>query len=242
MTGSSLQGGSHRIAVIIPCLNEEEVIGVHVSEILTTLQALGTGAGAAGVIVVDNGSNDDTAVNAAAAGARVVSEPRRGYGRACLTGAEAAREADILVFMDGDRSDKPDEIPIILEPLLKCRADLVVGSRMLGSYEPGSLTTAQRFGNWIGCRALSRFYNVHLTDFGPFRAIRRDDLLGLNMQEMTYGWPLEMLARAGRNDLRVINVPVTWRKRAGGKSKVSGDVKASLHTGYRYIRTLYRCR
>jgi glycosyltransferase involved in cell wall biosynthesis len=229
------------IAVIIPCLNEEEVIGAHVREVLAALASLPHTASAE-VIVVDNGSSDRTATRAAEAGARVVTEPRRGYGRACLSGAEAASGSDILIYMDGDRSDDPADVPRVLGPVLDNRADLVVGSRLSGSYEPGSLTTPQRFGNWIGCKGLSLFYDVELTDFGPFRSIRRETLLALDMQEMTYGWPLEMLAKAGKQGLRVTNVPVTWRNRAGGTSKVSGNVRASLDTGRRYLLTLYRCR
>jgi glycosyltransferase involved in cell wall biosynthesis len=194
------------------------------------------------VIVVDNGSTDSTAAVASAAGARVVSEPRRGYGRACLAGALAANNAEILLFMDGDRSDDPREMGVVLAPLLRGDADLVVGSRLMGSYEPGSLTAPQRVGNVIACHGLARFYNVRISDFGPFRAIERTDLLSLGMREMTYGWPLEMLARAGKANLRVVNVPVTWRRRAGGISKVSGSLRASLTTGYRYLGTLVRCR
>lgn len=242
MTMSGTGAEPARIAVIIPCLNEEEVIGAQVGDVLAALGAMPSAAISAEVIVVDNGSSDRTATKAAEAGARIVAEPRRGYGRACLTGAEAASDGAILVFMDGDRSDDPADLPVVLAPLLEDRADLVVGSRLTGAYEPGSLTTPQRFGNWVGCKGLALMYGVELTDFGPFRCIRRDALLALGMQEMTYGWPLEMLARAGKMRLRVTNVPVTWRKRAGGTSKVSGNVKASLDTGRRYLHTLYRCR
>ncbi len=231
-----------RIAVIIPCLNEEEVIGAQVRDVLAAFASLTVPVRGSAVIVVDNGSTDRTAASAAEAGACVISEPRRGYGRACLTGAEAVSDADILIFMDGDRSDDPSEIEIVLLPIIDGAADLVVGSRVMGSYEPGSLTTPQRFGNWVGCKGLSMLYGVHLTDFGPFRSIRRDDLLALDMQEMTHGWPLEMLAKAGKQGLRVVNVPVTWRNRAGGESKVSGDIKASIDTGRRYLTTLYRSR
>jgi glycosyltransferase involved in cell wall biosynthesis len=228
--------------VIIPCLDEEAVIGKHVEDVRSALAENGQPVQFLEVIVVDNGSTDATAAVASAAGARVVSESRRGYGRACLTGTLAAENADLLVFMDGDRSDDPGEIPIVIGPLIAGTADLVIGSRLQGSCEPGSMTTPQRFGNWIACRGLSLLYGVTLSDFGPFRAIRRDDLLALGMQEMTYGWPLEMIARAGKSNMRIVNVPVTWRRRAGGESKVSGNVRASVTTGYRYLRTLVRCR
>lgn len=241
MTSAGPVATNDRLAVIIPCLNEGAVIAGHVGDVADTLQRL-SGQEMAEIIVVDNGSTDDTAAMATGAGARVVAEARKGYGWACLAGAMAADGADILLYMDGDRSDRPDEIPLLLAPILSGQADLVVGSRVLGSFEPGSLTTPQRFGNWVGCQGLAHLYDVYLSDFGPFRAIRRETLLGLGMQEMTYGWPLEMLARAGKQGLRVVDVPVTWRKRAGGESKVSGDLRASLDTGYRYLRTLYRCR
>ena len=233
---------SPRVAIIIPCLNEETVIGDHVREVRDVIAEHELPVRFEEVIVVDNDSTDSTATIASLAGARVIREPRRGYGRACLTGAMAAIDAEILIFMDGDRSDNPAEIAIVLEPLLSGAADLVVGSRLMGSFEPGSMTTPQRIGNWIACRGLDHFYDVHISDFGPFRAISRDNLLALRMQEMTYGWPLEMLARAGKANMRVVNVPVTWRKRAGGESKVSGNLRASLTTGYRYLGTLVRCR
>lgn len=234
--------GPPQVAIIIPCLNEEAVIGDHVREVREAISSHGLPVRIDEIIVVDNGSTDSTGDVATRAGARVVFEPRRGYGRACLTGAISANNAEILLFMDGDRSDNPRELGIVLEPLLREEADLVVGSRLMGSYEPGSMTTPQRLGNWIACRGLDRFYHVHISDFGPFRAIRRNDLLSLGMREMTYGWPLEMLARAGKAKLRVVNVPVTWRKRAAGESKVSGNLRASLATGYRYLGTLVRCR
>ncbi|CAN5626354.1 glycosyltransferase family 2 protein [soil metagenome] len=232
----------HRITVIIPCLNEEANIRDHVRGVFDAGSTLPDGASLQAVIVVDNGSTDGTVEEAAEAGARVVLEPERGYGRACMTGALSADGTDVLVFMDGDRSDDPAELPIVVLPLLHGVADLVVGSRLQGSLQPGALATQQRFGNWLGRQGLSRLYGIHLTDFGPFRAIRRADLLSLDMQEMTYGWPIEMIARAAKADLRVVNVPVSWRRRAGGESKVSGDLKASLKTGYRYGSTLVRCR
>ncbi|MDQ3539769.1 MAG: glycosyltransferase family 2 protein, partial [Chloroflexota bacterium] len=194
------------------------------------------------IFVVDNGSTDRTAAMAAAAGASVVSEPRRGYGRACLSGVIAASDADLIVLMDGDHSDLPSELPVLLAPLLAGEADLVVGSRMLGSYEPGSLLPQQIFGNRVATLLLRLAFGVKMTDIGPFRVIRRDQLLALGMREMTYGWSIEMVARAAKDGLRVREVPVTYRKRAGGVSKVSGNLRASLKAGYRILLAIVRAR
>jgi glycosyltransferase involved in cell wall biosynthesis len=191
---------------------------------------------------VDNGSTDRTAEHATAAGAMVVSEPRRGYGRACHSGVLATGGVDLIVQMDGDRSDRFDELPLLLQPLLAGEADLVIGSRTLGSYEPGSLLPQQLFGNWVAARLLRLLYGVHVTDIGPFRVIRRRDLLRLNMREMTYGWSVEMIARAARVGLLVREVPVTYRLRAGGESKVSGNLRASIRAGVRITATILRCR
>ena len=230
------------IGVVIPALNEEATIAAQVAEVLEVARQTDLAATIARVIVVDNGSDDNTAERAVAAGATVVSEPRRGYGRACLAGVMAAEGVDLIVQIDGDRSDRFDELPLLLQPLLAGEADLVIGSRTLGAYEPGSLTPQQRFGNWLAARMLRLFYSVRVTDIGPFRVIRRADLLDLGMREMTYGWSVEMIARAARRGLRVREAPVTYRKRAGGESKVSGNLRASLRAGGRIIGTILRCR
>lgn len=229
------------IGVVIPALNEEATIGDQVREILAMAKESHLPACIAQVIVVDNGSDDRTAERAAAAGATVVAEPRRGYGRACYSGVLAAGNADLIVQMDGDRSDRFDELPLLLRPLLAGEADLVIGSRTLGGYEPGSLLPQQIVGNWLAARLLRLLYGVRLTDIGPFRIIRRDDLLVLGMREMTYGWSVEMIARAARHGLRVCEVPVTYRRRAGGESKVSGNLRASARAGGRIIATILRC-
>jgi glycosyltransferase involved in cell wall biosynthesis len=229
------------IAVVIPALNEEATIGEQVAEVLLVATRPDLPATIARVIVVDNGSDDRTAARAAAAGATVVAEPRRGYGRACFAGALAAGEVDLIVQMDGDRSDRFDELPLLLRPLLSGDADLVIGSRTLGSYEPGSLTPQQIAGNWVAARLLRLFYGVRVTDIGPFRVIRRRDLLALGMREMTYGWSVEMIARAARQGLRVREIPVTYRKRAGGVSKVGGNLSGSLRAGARITATIVRC-
>ena len=229
-------------AFVVPCLNEEANVADLVAELRTVAKRPDLPVTVTGIYVVDNGSTDATASRAAAAGATVVSQPIRGYGRACLTGALAATGADLLIFLDGDRSDRPDDLPRLLAPLLSGQADLVLGSRVRGAIEPGSLMTPQRFGNWLATRLLRLLHGVRLTDVGPFRVIRRRDLLAFGMTEMTYGWPVEMIARAARAGLRVEEVPVTWRRRAGGDSKVSGDLKASLRAGYRILGALARSR
>ncbi|MGH2532781.1 MAG: glycosyltransferase family 2 protein [Thermomicrobiales bacterium] len=228
-------------AIVIPALNEEAAIGGLVEEILAVARRPELPVIVSGIVVVDNGSTDATAARAAAAGATVVLETRRGYGRACLSGVMAA-DADLIVLMDGDRSDQPAELPALLAPLLAGDADVVVGSRVLGHAEPGSLMPQQRFGNWLASRLLRVLFGVRVSDIGPFRVLRRDDLLALGMREMTYGWPVEMLARAARQGLRVREVPVSYRNRAGGESKVSGNMRASIRAGLRIIATIYRCR
>ena len=230
------------IGVVIPALNEEATIADQVAEILSVARQPDLPARIERVIVVDNGSTDQTAQQAATAGAMVVSESRRGYGRACYTGVLAAGDVDLVVQMDGDRSDRFDELPLLLQPLLAGEADLVIGSRTLGSFEPGSLLPQQRFGNLLAARLLRLLYGVRVTDIGPFRVIRRRDLLAMGMREMTYGWSVEMIARAARNGLRVQEVPVTYRRRAGGESKVSGNLIASVRAGARITTTILRCR
>lgn len=229
-------------AVVIPCLDEEEAIGLLVGDVRAVAADPDLPVRISDVIVVDNGSTDNTAAVASDAGATVVPEPRRGYGRACLTGVEAAGAVDIIVLMDGDRSDHPEELPLLLSPLLAGDADLVVGSRMLGSYEPGSLMPQQIAGNRVAAVLLRLLYGVRVTDIGPFRVIRREVLLGLGMREMTYGWSVEMIARASRAGLAVREVPVSYRNRAGGVSKVSGNVRASVRAGFRIIGAILRSR
>lgn len=237
---SQSHGQKLTAAVVIPCLNEEAAIGDLIAEVLAIGASSDLPVTIARVIVVDNGSADRTAEVARDAGAMVVAESRRGYGRACLTGALAAGEVDLIVLMDGDRSDRPAELPLLLAPILRGEADLVLGSRMLGSYEPGSLLPQQIFGNRVATVLFRFVYRVRITDIGPFRVIRRDQLISLGMREMTYGWSIEMIARAVRSGLRVAEVPVTYRKRAGGVSKVSGNVRASLKAGYRILGAILR--
>ena len=230
-------------AIVIPALNEEDAIEDAVVEIHASVDQLATNGHPVDiqqVIVVDNGSTDDTAARAETAGAVVVAEPQRGYGRACATGVLAAGDVDLVILMDGDGSDDPADLTRLLAPIIDGTADLVTGSRTLGSAAPGSMTGAQVFGNRVATRALRLRYGVRATDIGPFRVIRRDRLLRLGMSEMTYGWSIEMMARAARAGLRLREVPVNYRVRAGGESKVSGNLRASLRAGERIMGTVFR--
>lgn len=219
------------ITVIIPALDEEQAIGTVVNEVPRNLVSE--------IIVVDNGSIDRTAEVAEAAGARVIREPIRGYGAACLAGATAASHADVFVFLDGDRSDDPREMPVVLAPLLDGRADLVIGSRTAGFTEKGAMTSQQRLGNRLVTWIVRLLYGVTLTDIGPFRAIRASVLRDLGMEHKTYGWPVEMVVKAAKKGYRVMNVPVSCRKRIG-VSKVAGTMKGSILAGYHLLSTTVR--
>ena len=218
--------------MIIPAANEAGNIRRLVEEIHATMSV--------GVIVVDNGSTDDTALEATSARAKVVSEPRRGYGYACAAGVSAAQDADVLVFMDGDYSFSPVDLPLLLAPILEDRVDLVLGSRELGRIEQGAMPLQQRFGNWLSSRLMNLLYELSITDLGPYRAIRRDLLLELNMQEMTYGWPTEMIVKAARRKARIIEVPVSYRSRLSGRSKVSGTIRGTLLAGWYILGVTFR--
>lgn len=225
MTGSTV--------LIVPALNEEDVLG-------TTLSRLPAGVFDT-VIVADNGSRDRTAAIARAAGATVVQEPERGYGAACLK-AIAALPPDcaIVVFLQADSSEDAAEAAALLAPIREGRADLVLGSRTLGRAEPGALLPHQEWGNRLACWLILRLYRFHYTDLGPFRAIRADALHRLAMRDRNYGWTVEMQVRALEEGLRVIEVPVSYRKRLAGVNKVSGNWKASLRAGYTILATIGR--
>ena len=183
------------------------------------------------MIVADNGSTDGTARAAGELGARVVSEPRRGYGYACLAGiAILPADAEIVVFMDGDYSDYPVELNDLVSAMSQHQADLVIGSRVLGEHEKGSLTPQQRFGNWLATRLIRWLYGFSYTDLGPFRAIRAEALRQLRMQDPTYGWTVEMQIKALQHRMKVVEIPVRYRKRIG-KSKVSGTISGSVKAG-----------
>jgi glycosyltransferase involved in cell wall biosynthesis len=221
-----------RVAAIIPTLGEEVAIAGVVAAIPRSIIDR--------VIVVDSGSADHTVERASAAGADVVAVRQRGYGRACSAGVEAAGDCDLLVFLDGDGSDCPEEIPRLVEPIVAGRADFVIGSRARGHREKGSMSAHQLIaGHAIGA-ALRLLYGVRYSDMGPMRAIRRDTLLRLGMREMTYGWNLEMQMRVARARLRIIELPVAHRRRAGGVSKVSGNLAGTLKASWRIALTFAR--
>lgn len=221
------------MSVVIPALNEEQSIGPLLSEMPWHLIRE--------CIVVDNASMDGTAAIARANGARVVSEPRRGYGRACLSGASSVDDAtQIIAFMDGDGSDVPAELPSLIEPILSGQRDFVIGSRMRGHREPGSMNFSQRFASRLFSGLLRWLYGVQYTDMGPFRAITRLGLARLRMTELTYGWNLEMQMRAAKEGLRILEVPTNCRRRSGGQSKVSGSLAASVKAAARIVSVLVR--
>ena len=217
-----------KVAVIIPALDEAGNMGDLVHE-TRTQPALYAGDE---IIVVDNGSSDGTAAAARAAGATVVEEPRRGYGYACAAGAAAAGDAGLLVFLDGDYSSLPSELERLIEPLRKGEADLVLGSRVLGEITAGAMPPHQRFGNWLTSGLMRLLYGIDVTDLGPYRAIRADLLRALDMREMTFGWPTEMMVKSARANQRIIEVPVSHHPRRSGQSKVSGTVRGSALAAY----------
>jgi len=220
-----------RTAVIIPARNEAAALRQVLAEIPRPLVAE--------VLVVDNGSTDATAAVAQAAGARVVTEPSPGYGRACLAGLAALSPAvDVVAFLDGDRSDYPEELERLLAPIAEGRTDLVIGSRRAQA-QPGSLTLQQRVGNRLACWLIRRCFGVRYTDLGPFRAIRREALARLGMQDRGFGWTVEMQAKAARQRLRILEVPVRYRRRIG-RSKISGTVSGTVRAGLAILSTIVK--
>ena len=222
-----------RAALVIPALNEEAVIAA-------TLRAIPAGVFHL-VIVADNGSTDRTVDAARACGATVVVEPERGYGAACLRAlADLPPEVDVVVFLQADLSEDPREAPLLLAPIARGEADLVLGSRVLGRAEEGALLPHQAFGNWLATTLIRMLYGHRYTDLCAFRAIRRDALDRLRMQDRNYGWTVEMQVRALEHGLRIQEVPVSYRKRAAGVNKVSGNLRASVHAGWVILRTVLR--
>lgn len=223
------------VKVVIPAYNEEQSIGHVINDIPKEWVAE--------IVVVNNGSKDKTAVVAAANGATVLNQPKPGYGNACLMGIDylknSATPPDILVFMDGDYSDYPEQLPAVIQPILDGRADFVIGSRALGNRENGSMTFPQIFGNWLATSMMRWFYGIRFTDLGPFRAIRFNDLIKIDMKDKTFGWTVEMQLKAAKHKLRSTEVPVNYKKRIG-VSKVSGTVKGTILAGYKIIFTIFK--
>lgn len=221
-----------KIAAVIPALNEEETIR-------DVLAAFPQGV-VDQVFVADNASTDATAQIAVEMGAVVVLESRRGYGYACYAGAAAAADYDVLVFLDADGADDPREIPLLLEAIQAGTADMVIGSRTRGNHDPEALLPHARFGNWLTSRLMKLFYKLDVTDLGPFRAIKQPVYASLDMQEMTFGWTTEMMVKAAKQGYRIHEIPISYHKRAGGKSKISGTLRGSFLAGYHILKTTIR--
>ncbi len=222
-----------RTAVIIPVFNEEQGLSLVLADIPTDLVDE--------VIVVDNASTDRSAEVARDKGARVVAEPRRGYGSACLAGIAASQGHQVLVFLDGDYSDYPEDMRRLLTPVLGGWADLVIGSRMIDKTARQALPPQARFGNRLATLLMRLLFGIHCTDLGPFRVIRRDKLLELQMEDRDFGWTVEMQLRARLRGLRVVELPVRYRRRIG-KSKISGTVTGTMRAGYKILKTIFAYR
>lgn len=226
---------SARISVVIPAFNEENSIAKVIADIPKDWVQE--------VIVVDNNSTDNTAQVATEAGATVLVERIQGYGSACLRGiahlVAQDPQPEIVVFMDADYSDHPDQLPKVVKPILENNMDLVIGSRALGKKEKGSMTFPQRFGNKLACTLLKWIYKIEFTDLGPFRAIRFSELLRINMVDPNYGWTVEMQLKAAKHGLNCTEVAVDYRKRTG-VSKISGTVKGTIMAGYKIIYTIFK--
>ncbi|MFY0650397.1 MAG: glycosyltransferase family 2 protein [Cyclobacteriaceae bacterium] len=227
---------SPSIKVIIPAFNEQNAVGMVIDEIPKNLVEE--------VIVVDNGSTDNTCEIAREKGATVLKEERRGYGRACLKGihyiiAQQGSKPDIVVFLDGDHSDYPEQMPSLIKPITEQGIDLVIGSRVKGEKERGSMTPQQVFGNWLATMLIRNLYGVSFSDLGPFRSVKYDSLIKMDMQDKTYGWTVEMQLKAAKLKMSTTEVAVNYRKRIG-VSKVSGTVKGTILAGYKIIYTIFK--
>jgi len=224
-----------KIIVVIPAFNEENAVGKVVRAIPKEWVEE--------IIVVNNNSTDQTRQAAEKEGALVLDQPIKGYGNACLKGIEYLKskeqKPDILVFLDADYSDYPEQLPEVVSPILEEGMDMVIGSRALGKREGGSMTFPQVFGNWLATRLIKIFYGYQFTDLGPFRAIRWDKLMELNMLDRTFGWTVEMQVKAAKNKLKTTEVPMTYRNRIG-KSKVSGTVYGTIMAGYKILYTIFK--
>ncbi|MBV9230488.1 MAG: glycosyltransferase family 2 protein [Chloroflexi bacterium] len=225
---------TEKVAIVIPALNEETALQHLLAEIPED--------SAQWIIVVDNGSTDGTADVARNAGAIVASEPIRGYGRACLKGLRTATSlgAEIIIFMDGDGSDDPADLSLMLSPVSEGRTDFAIGSRVSKRSERGAIPPQARLGNWLVSRMIHTLYGVSLHDIGSFRVIRCSALEALQMREMTFGWPVEMLVKAARAKYRILEVPIHYRRRSHGRSKVAGTVVGSIKAAYYMLSTTLR--
>ena len=225
---------NHIIKVIIPAYNEEHAIGKVIEEIPDYVHE---------IVVANNGSTDNTFLVASNAGAMVREAPKMGYGNACLTAMDYIEKNEpkptIVVFIDGDYSDYPQEMDLLIQPIISNQADLVIGSRALGNREKGSMTLPQIFGNWLATTLLKGFYKVKFTDLGPFRAISYESLVKLGMKDRNYGWTVEMQLKAAKMKMRCTEVSVNYRNRIG-KSKVSGTIKGTVMAGYKILFTIFR--
>ena len=223
------------IDVVIPAFNEENGVDKVITDIPENLVRE--------VVVCNNASTDATAHKARDAGATVVEQPAKGYGNACLAGiAYLERKEvcpDIVVFLDADYSDHPEEMPLVIRPICRGEAELVIGSRALGELEYGAMTPQQLFGNWLATTLIKMIYGYEFTDLGPFRAITWDALKSIDMQDRTYGWTVEMQVKAAKAKLRCTEVPVNYRRRIG-KSKVSGTVKGTILAGHKILWTIFK--
>jgi len=220
-----------RVSVIIPTHNEAQAIGRVLGDLPFEIVHE--------VIVVDSNSTDGTPDLARNMGARVVAEPRRGYGRACLTGLRYAQDPEIVVFLDGDYSDRPGEMPVLLAPLIEGRADIALGSRFSGKSERGALPWHQSLGNRLAAALIRLLYGVNISDLGPFRAGRAEALRALALEEATYGWAVEMILKGAIAGLRIVEVPVSYYPRIG-KSKISGTIKGTIGASWFILTRILR--
>lgn len=220
-----------RVSVIIPTRNEALAIGRVLADLPMNLVNE--------VIVVDNCSSDGTREIAARMGARVISEARRGYGQACLTGVEDADAPDVLVFLDGDYSDRPAELRLLLAPIAEGRADITIGSRLAGPRIPGALPWHALFGNWLAASLIRNLFGLRISDLGPFRAVRADALCAIELEETTYGWAVELIVKGAIRGLRVVEVPVSYHPRIG-KSKITGTFRGTVGAAWFILSLIAR--
>jgi glycosyltransferase involved in cell wall biosynthesis len=220
-----------KVVVIIPAFNEEESIPKVIKDIPSFIDE---------IIVANNGSTDNTAEVATKLGANVVTENERGYGAACLKAIDYIKNKnyDIVVFLDGDYSDYPDEMALVVEPIIKADFDLVIGSRIIGKRERGAMLPQAIFGNWLSTFLIKLFWNYKFTDLGPFRAIKYSSLLQLNMQDRNFGWTVEMQIKAAKQKMKCIEVPVSYRKRIG-ESKVTGTIKGTVKASVKILYLIF---